>query len=187
MNEAAEARPEAEGAIPWNDSEGHDSPHDLAWFLRDKTEVTEDLDSRVDYVTSVARMENGGAAFLVKFQTGKRLRVTVTEEPSVRFYPAEGEPDERERKEFREAFVGGGNVPHYFRGTAEPGRHRAHQRIQEHPPEKAMRFRKRRCPKHHKLLIQHAAAPSLGLTWMWSCPERKCNHIEYSRRKLREM
>ena len=50
-----------------------------------------------------------------------------------------------------------------------------------------MRFRKRRCPKHHKLLIQHAAAPSLGLTWMWSCPERKCNHIEYSRRKLREM
>ena len=97
---------EAEGAIPWNDSEGHDSPHDLAWFLRDKTEVTEDLDSKVDYVTSVARMGNGGAAFLVKFQTGKRLRVTVTEEPSVRFYPAEGEPDERERKEFREAFEG---------------------------------------------------------------------------------
>ena len=65
----------------------------MAWFLRDKTDGPKTWITSVDYVTSVARMGNGGAAFLVKFQTGKRLRVTVTEEPSVRFYPEEGEPD----------------------------------------------------------------------------------------------
>ena len=79
--------------------EDYDSPNDVAWYLRDLMEKT---DYGVqDYVTSVARTRDG-AAFLVKFQTGKRLRVTVTEEPSVRFYPEEGEPDERERKEFGE-------------------------------------------------------------------------------------
>lgn len=92
-----------EGAVPWNDSEGHDSPHDLAWSLRDMFEENA-TGGFTDYVTSVARTQDG-AAFLVKFKTGKLLRVSVSvAEPSPRFYPAEGEPDKREKKDFEETF-----------------------------------------------------------------------------------
>lgn len=87
--------------MPWNDAEGYDSPHDVAWSLRDELEERTD---RVDYITSVARTQEG-AAFLVKYNTGKTLRVSVSAaEPSPRFYPVEGEPDNREKREFEEAF-----------------------------------------------------------------------------------
>lgn len=48
-----------------------------------------------------------------------------------------------------------------------------------------MRIRKRRCPKHKLLLVKHAVAPSLGLTWIWLCP--KGDHIQYSRRSWKSL
>lgn len=101
MDEKIEAlyeKAETEDAVPWNDALGVDNPQDLAAFLK------QHVDDRGFGVADVS-WEQPGLSFLVTYTTGAHLRVSVSvAEPSPRFYPVEGEPDDREKKDFEEAF-----------------------------------------------------------------------------------
>ena len=70
--------------------------------------VREGIEDQLSYhykVSSVHRHPQGGLTFSIRYPTGRLVRVMVAEaEPSPRFYPEEGEPDKREKKEFRETF-----------------------------------------------------------------------------------